>query len=337
MLFTGLIVLIIAGVFQGSYGIGMKKYEPFSWEAMWAVFSILGMIITPVIWTAVEVPHFTTYLFATPVKDYLIAALCGFFWGITAIGYGRAIDYVGLSLTNGIAYGVSAAVGSIFPLFTGKELPDIKFMIGLILGDIIMITGVAIISKAGIMKDKESKASETAVKNPKFNVGLILAIIAGFGSAAQNVGFTYANTTCQLAVADGINATAASNLGWIVVLSGGFIANFGYAIYLLVKNHNFGNFTAKGCGVGYAKAAITGILWFAALGIYGKATVLLGEYGTVVGWTGFNALALIISNAWGLKDGEWTGFENPKKVLLFGNLILIISWVVIGYTNGMLQ
>ena len=54
---------------------------------------------------------------------------------------------------------------------------------------------------------------------------------------------------------------------------GGFVANIGYALVLLAKNKNFHNYTDKGCGVGYAKSALTGIAWYAALGVYGIASV----------------------------------------------------------------
>ncbi|MFQ7236216.1 MAG: L-rhamnose/proton symporter RhaT [Enterococcus hulanensis] len=332
-MFQGLLVLLLAGVFQGSFGIGMKKYKPFSWEAFWALFSIVSMILTPIIWTAIEIPNFWSYLSATPSSIFIPAAICGFFWGVTAIGFGKAIDMIGMSLTYGIAMGISAAVGSLFPLFTGKELPETNFLVGLFIGMAIMIAGVIVLTKAGMMKDKESQLQDSQ-KNNKFMVGLVLAFISGLGSAAQNIGFSYAGFTSQLAVADGVNGTSASLLGWLIVFSGGFIANFGYALILLIKNRNFSNYTAKGASVGYFKVLITGLMWFAALGLYGKATFLLGEYGTVVGWIGFNALALVISNVWGLKDGEWKGYIKPKKVMLIANGILIASWIILGIING---
>lgn len=333
MVVAGFIVLGIAGLFQGSFGLGMKKYQPFSWEAFWAVYSILGMVLVPFVWTAIEVPGFMNYLRQTPMSIWIPAAVCGLFWGITAIGFGKAIDILGMSLTYGIAMGVSAVVGALFPLFMGNTTPNPRFLTIMLIGTAVMLVGVGVITKAGIMKDKEMQQQEN--KNDKFTLGLILAFISGLGSAANNIGFAYANYPSQLAVADGVNATSASQLAWLVVFSGGFIANFGYALILLVKNRTFSNYMEKGCGIAYGKALITAAMWLAALFVYGKATVLLGVYGPVVGWICFNALALIISNAWGIRDGEWKGHEKPKKVMILANLILIISWVIMGIANGM--
>ena len=72
-----------------------------------------------------------------------------------------------------------------------------------------------------------------------------------------------------------------------------------------------------------------------ALGVYGFATSLLGSLGPVVGWVMFNGLALIVANLWGFKDGEWAGYDKPKKVALIGNAIIIVALVILGVSNGM--
>ena len=62
---------------------------------------------------------------------------------------------------------------------------------------------------------------------------------------------------------------------------------------------------------------------------------MLGPLGPVVGWISFNGIALVIANSWGLKDGEWKGYPEAKKVMLIGNGILILSFIVLGIANGM--
>lgn len=335
MVLTGVLVLLLAGFFQGSFGLGMKEYKPLSWEAFWALFSVIAMIIIPFVWTYIEVPNFMNYIGATSNEILFKGAFCGLFWGITAIGFGKAIDYIGMSLTYGIAMGVSAAVGSLFPLFTSNTKPGINFLSVLVIGIIVMLGGVAIITKAGLLKDKKQSESEKSEnKNAsKITLGLFLAFFSGLGAAAQNIGFTYAGTVSNLAVKNGENPTSASLIAWILVFVGGFIANFGYAIYLLNKNKTYNTLTDKGCSKGYLKVIITSFMWYAALAIYGKATVLLGDLGSVVGWIGFMALALVISSIWGVKTGEWDNSDKAKKVLYFGNFVLIVSWIIVGFSN----
>lgn len=56
-------------------------------------------------------------------------------------------------------------------------------------------------------------------------------------------------------------------------------------------------------------------MWFAALGVYGFATSMLGDLGPAVGWVMFNGLALIVANAWGFKDGELEGLRQAAQCL----------------------
>lgn len=116
---------------------------------------------------------------------------------------------------------------------------------------------------------------------------------------------------------------------------GGFFSNFFYALYKLIKNKTFSDYTKPGCAKAYGKVLLTAFVWFAALGIYGFATNMLGDLGPVVGWIMFNGLALIIANVWGFRDGEWKGFPKARNVALIGNAVIVIALVVLGIVNGM--
>ncbi|AWB44095.1 rhamnose/proton symporter RhaT [Paenibacillus sp. CAA11] len=333
----GFLVLVLACMCQGSFGLGMKKYQPFSWEAFWAVFSIVGILLIPLLWTWIEVPQFMTYIHQTPLKVLGLASFCGLLWGVSSVLFGKAIDTIGVSLTYGVNMGISASLGSLIPLFIFGNVPPARSFAVLLIGTVIMLVGVGVITKAGLNKEKpqssdSSTTRSTASKLPK---GLLLASLAGLGSAAMNIGFVYANQTLDIASANGVSEISASLIPWVITLSGGFIANFAYAVYLLFRNKTYHDYAAKGASRAYSKALITAVIWFLALGLYAKATVMLGSLGSVVGWLAFNGLALIISNGWGLRDGEWKGFVKPKRWLLFGNVILIVSWVVVGLANQM--
>ncbi|QJT07570.1 L-rhamnose/proton symporter RhaT [Oceanidesulfovibrio marinus] len=333
---SGFFVLLVASGFQGSFGLGMKNYRPFSWEAFWVVFSVIGILCFPILWTSLEVPHFATYIWATPSSVLWVAAACGFLWGVSAIWYGKSIDYIGLSLTVGINTGVGCSLGALIPLFILNDLPSTNSMVILLLGMAVMLVGVGVITKAGLLKDKQGKTDASVTLNEKFMVGLLFALISGFGTAAINVGYSYAHTASDLAVAAGVNPVSASLIAYVIVFaSGGFLANVIYALYILFKNKSYDDFTKKGAGFAYFKAILTGALWFAALGLYGKSAALLGDLGTVIGWIVFLSLALVISNFWGIKTGEWKGFKKPLRVMNIGNAILLISVIIVGYANSL--
>lgn len=332
----GFLLLLLACFFQGSFGLGMKKYQPFSWEAFWTLFSLVGILIIPVLWTWIEVPNFLGYIRQTSPSVLWTASFCGFLWGISSIMFGKAIDSIGVSLTYGVNMGISASLGSLIPLFIFGNIPPVASFTVLLIGTAIMLGGVAVITQAGLLKEKLITASsQGGGSSVNLTKGLIIASVAGLGSAAMNIGFSYATEAADIAVADGTAKISASLISWVITLSGGFVANFVYAFILLIKNGTYRDYVAKGAGKAYVKALGTALIWYLALGFYAKATALLGPLGSVVGWLAFNGLSLIISNAWGLKDGEWKGFAAPKKLLLWGNIILILSWIVVGIANSM--
>ncbi|WP_410769562.1 L-rhamnose/proton symporter RhaT [Fontibacillus sp. BL9] len=337
----GFLLLLLGCLFQGSFGLGMKKYQPFSWEAFWILFSVIGILLIPIGWTWLEVPDFLDYIRETPAEVLGLASICGLLWGISSILFGKAVDSIGVSLTYGVNMGISASAGSLIPLLIFGNIPPIRAFILLLAGMLIMLAGVIVITKAGLDKEKSlnsqqaGSGSGTEKTGKPLSKGLIMASFAGLGSAAMNIGFVYANQTLDIAVEHGVAAINASLIPWVITLSGGFIANFVYALIMLIKNRTYRDFVAPGSGKAYVKAIITSFVWFFALGFYAKATVMLGPIGSSVGWLAFNGLALIVSNGWGLKDGEWKGFAGPKKWLLAGNVILIVSWIVVGISNAL--
>ena len=340
MAVAGFGVLLLATLFQGSFGICFKKYQPFSWEAFWALFSIIGVLLMPHIWAFVGIGgDYFSYLAQTPAPMLIGGALAGFFWGISSIWYSRAIDYIGVSLVTGINLGLSNLLGSLVPMAILGTWPSAGVLALILAGQAVLLVGVIVLSKAGFMKRAEQgeveESSASDGKKSLFMVGFIMALASGAGSAAINIGATASGTPVTIATEAGVDPMMASLLQWCVVFAGGFVANFFYALYKLVKNHTFSDYTKPGCGKAYGKVLLTSFVWFAALGVYGFATSLLGSLGPVVGWVMFNGLALIVANLWGFKDGEWAGFDKPKKVALIGNAIIIVALVILGVSNGM--
>lgn len=335
-------VLLLACFFQGSFGICFKKYQPFSWEAFWTLFSIVGVLLIPHIWAFIEVPNYMSYIMNTPIDKIFFGALMGFFWGISSIAYSKAIDMIGVSLVTGINLGLSLLLGSFVPMFILGKFPSTKALIMLILSMAVLMGGVLVLSKAGFMKndgdeesDEETTESGAAKKNSKFMVGFLLALASGAGSAAINIGASASNYPVQLAIDSGVSPVSASLLSWVIVFAGGFLANFVYAIIVLVKNKTYTDYTKPGAGKAYFKVLVTSFVWFAALAVYGKATHLLGDLGPIVGWVGFNGLALIIANMWGFRDGEWKGFPKAQRIAIIGNAIIVISLVFVALANSL--
>lgn len=253
----GFLLLLAASLFQGSFGLGMKKYQPFSWEAFWVVFSVIGILLIPVGWTWLEVPDFMEYIRQTPAQVLVLASFCGLLWGISSILFGKAVDTIGVSLTYGINMGISASLGSLIPLVIFGNIPPARSFTLLLIGMAVMLAGVVVITKAGLDKDKSGKTQQSerhsghgqgGLQGKGLSKGLLMASFAGLGSAAMNIGFSYANQTLDIAARHGVSEVSASLIPWVITLSGGFVANFAYALYKLIKKPQLPRLCERGLG-----------------------------------------------------------------------------------------
>lgn len=317
----GLLLLLLAGVCQGSFGIGYKKYHPLAWEVFWSLYTAFCFIMS-LIWTTIKVPDWYNYIGIMGNGPIITAILCGVVWGISAIYFTKSIDIIGMSLVYGISMGVSTIAGSLLPLIINKNLTTGTSSIYLAIGLLISLLGISVITLAGMKRDGKEEKSNT-------KKGIIFAVVSGLGSGAMNLGFNATSSIGDAVKLAGYDRTGASALGWMLVIFGGFLITEVYCLYRIVKNKSYKTIVEKGAGSRCLKLFITSLIWFMALLLYGISTYLLGDFGSVIGWILFNALALMISSGWGLILGEWKSSGEARKLLLIGNVILVGAWFFI--------
>jgi len=334
-----LLLILLASVFQGTFGLGMKYVKPLAWEAWWLVHATVAMVLFPWIWAFIVVPDLPGVLSAAPASALGQGALFGFLWGVGGIMFGVSVRYVGMSLTYGIVMGLAALMGSLIPLIGIENVssnPALPYVLG---GMVALLVGVAIVAYAGIKRDQDLAAAGKEIqgiqRGAAFRTGLVIAITCGVLSGLLNVGFNATEPVGDAAKAAGALARNTALARWVVVLVGAYVMNAGYALLLLMKNKTFGSFGVAGGAAAYKWAIIAGLLWFAALGVYGQGAALIGTLGPVIGWPMLLGLALIISSALGVWTGEWKGAPGPVKTMLGGIVVLIVAICVLGYSNSL--
>lgn len=324
------ILVVFASLFQGSFGVGMKYMAPLKWESWWLVHVTIAMVLFPLTWAIIAVPGLFDILSEAPANAVMTGMLFGFLWGIGGIMFGVSVPYIGISLTYGIVMGLASSVGSLIPLFQMENVSSNPALPYVLLGVAVMLIGVAITAVAGIMRDRVKRTDN---KSGSIVKGIIIASVCGILSALLNVGFANAAPVAKVAEASGIITRNSSLAAWVVVLAGAYLMNGGYALLLLIKNKSWSSFAVAGSKKAYMWAVIAGLCWFAALGVYGQGSALMGEIGPVIGWPMLLGLSLIISNIWAYISGEWKGAVKPFRLLLTGLFVLILASVILGYAN----
>lgn len=328
----GLVLVIIASFFQGSFGLGMKNMKPLPWESWWLVHSIFAMLIIPLVWCLIVTPNFYDVIITTPFQVKFSAIVFGALWGVGGIMFGKSVPYIGMSLTYGIVLGLCAAAGSLIPFFMKNDPNVHEKLPKIITGVMLLVTGVGFTAYAGILKDRFMTASsdeENYEDSMHMKIGLTIAILSGLLSSALGIGFDNGAIIGEVARDIGATVRNSSLAIWVVVLWGGFIINAGYAVMLLFKNKTWNSFSTPKSGKAYMWSVIAALFWFGALGVYGQGASLMGNLGTVIGWPILMGGGLIISNIWAYRSGEWKGAPKALKVLLLGVAIIVVGICVL--------
>jgi len=334
-----LALVMLASIFQGTFGLGMKYTKPLAWEAWWLVHTTIAMVLFPLSWALIVVPDLFAVISSSPSDAISEGILYGFLWGVGGIMFGVCVPYIGVALTMGIVMGLAALMGSLIPLLQLENLSSNPAIPFILTGMVIMLIAVGIVATAGIKRDKVQSESGQEIAGIQtgqaFKKGLMIAIACGVLSSLLNVGFSATEAVGKVAEDAGSITRNTALARWVIVLIGAYAMNAGYALFLLFKNNSWSSFGVAESSKAYKWAIIAGLLWFAALGVYGQGAALMGDIGPVIGWPMLLGLALIISTSLGVITGEWKGAPGPFKLMVIGIVILIAAICLLGYSNSL--
>jgi L-rhamnose-H+ transport protein len=127
----------------------------------------------------------------------------------------------------------------------------------------------------------------------------------------------------------------AANPIWALTVTGGFVSNFLYCVYLLNKNHTWAVFREGNPSAYWPLGISTGLLWFGGTVLYGMGAASLGSLGNIVGWPIFMTLDIIVGLFWGAVSGEWKGASRRALVYNWTGIgVLLVAIAVISAGNA---
>lgn len=202
-----------------------KRVKKWSWETMWSIGGIVSWVILPSAISLALLPHFWDYYSAFGASTLLPVFLFGAMWGIGNINYGLTMRYLGMSMGIGIAIGITLIVGTLMtPILGGK----FSVLIGTtggrmtLLGVFVALIGVAIVTRAGQLKERQM-----GIRAEEFNLkkGLVLAVICGIFSAGMSFAMDAARPMHEAAAALGVNAMYVALPSYVIIMGGGALVN----------------------------------------------------------------------------------------------------------------
>ena len=318
--FGGIVLILVAAFFQGTFALFLKFTRRWKWENFWGIFSLAALVISPIVYSYLLVPNAATILLLSPINAIFNSLFFGILWGIGSVLFGLSVIRIGIALTYSLIIGLTAAIGSLLPMLL-THLPTLNVLVSFTFGILLMFLGLVFSGYAGIKREQQRKK--------RFKLGLIIAVISGLTSPMLNIGFVYGNPILETALSLGVSAEFATIPLWIPILLGGFLVNFGYAAYLLIKAKTYKLFPESTC-THLILSLTSGIFFFSGLAIYGIASSLLITLGTSIGWALLMSLMILISNLTSILTGEWKNSKKALKYQLISISILIIGMLIMG-------
>ncbi len=333
---AGIIWHFIGATSAACFYAPLKKVRHWSWETMWSVAGLFSWIILPWTITYCLLPDFFGYFASFSAKTLVPIFLFGAMWGVGNINYGLTMRYLGMSMGIGIAIGITLIVGTLMtPILQGQFSELIATAGGqlTLLGVLIAVIGVAIMSYAGMLKERI-----TGVKAEEFNLkkGLFLAVMCGFFSAGMSFAMSAAKPMHDVASTLGVDPLYVALPSYVIIMGGGAIVNLGYCIIRLCIKPDLSFKTdmsvAKTLLVSNAVFAILGgVMWYLQFFFYawGHANIP-SEYG-FMSWMLHMSFYVLGGGIVGLVLKEWLGTgTKPVRVLCIGMLVIVLAANVVG-------
>jgi L-rhamnose-H+ transport protein len=321
---AGGLLLILAGVMNGSFALPMKRMPAWQWENIWLVWTVLALLLLPFLLASLFVPHYWMGLGEIPVSSLLPVVAYGAAWGVAQVLFGLSVSGIGVALTFSLVLGISAALGAVVPfLQMHAELLWTPTGAFLFVGIAVLAAGMVLCARAGILRER---AGGSILGSIPMRLGLLLAILSGILASSMNVGFSHGTSLSAMAVQHGASKTGMAAAIWFPLLAGGAVPNLIYTAYLLKTHKTITLYRAPKLGSYVLLTACMAILWFASTVLYGVASGLLGSLGVVLGWPIFMSIVVVVASAIGWMAGEWSGSgKRPFRLQMAGLTLLIAA------------
>lgn len=336
---AGILWAIFAGLTLGLYALPEKFTKDFKYENTWSLFFLLTMFVVPIIASLSLIDGFSEVFGSLPNDILLKMALASFLWGAGVMMWGKAINFIGLSLGFSLFIGTVILVGSLLP-FLVDGLPPVKALLVILLGLLIVLVGIVANGRAGLIREKnelEEKSETGDVEQKSTGVGILIAI----GGGLLATGFSYANAvgrpvlhqaSQQVGNADWITAVAVM---FPIFISGG-IAMTAYFIWQLSAKNAWKNFSTPHFSKNLGLVLIMAVFHYAASALFAYAAFRLGEAGNTVGYAIFNTASVATAIVSGLITGEWANASAKARRLLYLGLgCMVVGIILIAIGNSL--
>lgn len=329
----GVILAAVAGLMSGNCMLPSKFLRSWRWENMWAVFSLVSLVVLPWGLAFCFVHNLHEIYRSLPLSVFFMPVLFGMCWGVAQILFGISVDRLGMSLTYAIVVGMGAALGTLVPMIVLEKGELHRSTVeAVVLGIVLMALGIIFTTLAGRLRDNAHSIHLPAHGGKSYRALIMLAVLCGFLAPMLNYSFAFGQQIANQSIVFGNSPALASYAVWPIGLAGGFIPNAGYAAYLILRRRSLPLFAKASPDLLLSSAMA--VLWMGAFAVYGMSAAFLGNLGTSIGWALFQIFMIVAASVSGLLIGEWKHASGKAFVCLASGMsLLIVATIFLTFAN----
>jgi L-rhamnose-H+ transport protein len=329
----------VGGISAATCYLPNTRTRKWSWGTFWLVQALFAWIIMPVIIGLLTIPGFFSILRDAPSKPFWMAFLLGAAYGFGGMSFGKAINHIGYSLTYTLAIGISAVLGTIFPMLVLGEIGTYFSKPGgsiVLTGMILSVLGVILCGWSGFKKEKDLNSMTDQKTGFNMSTGLFLTIIAGVLSGVFNLSLEYGQPIADMAAQRGA-VNFQGNAKMIISTSGCFVVNLIWFIIAGIRNGTLKEFLPNKdlSGIEIMRnwiwSSLAGTFWCLQFFFYGLGHVKMGHF-QFASWVLHMSMLIFFSYIVGMIMKEWKTVK-PKTyyLLIIGLMTLIVSFCITSY------
>jgi len=328
----GLSLALLSGICLAIFLAPMRILQAWEWENIWAVWSVVGMLLGPLTVAVCSIPHAFEVYRDIGGGIVLLTLIIGAIAGTSGFLYGLSVPAIGLGLSTALNVGSSMAV-ALLPLVMvhGETVGRWSGRLTII-GIVVTVGGISLCAKGGSLRERESSGTVSRVAlwrgGRPFVKGVAFSIVAGVISSGMNLGLAFPSRILEVSRKFGSSEFGAAVAFLAPYLVGGFFSNFLYAAYVMRRHHTFGRFWGPGSVRSALWSVLMAILLVLGISSYAASVAVLGSFGAIVAWGIFAAASILTSAVWDVLQKEWSG--RAAQTMALGVGILLAAIIILG-------
>ncbi|WP_066218860.1 L-rhamnose/proton symporter RhaT [Formosa haliotis] len=337
----GILLAITAGIMLGFWAMPEKYIKNYAFENAWGLCYLFMLWVIPFVVAFSMINNFSQVLTDVGAPVLLKMLIPGFLWGVGMMLWGKAINYIGMSLGFSIFIGTIIVVGSLLP-WGLSGLPQLEEggldkgkIITILIGISIILVGIIFNGRAGILRSVAEKTEDNKAEGNMLT-GIIIAVVGGILCTGFNVALEITHDGEVAKNIIGNTVVAHENEPWlssvasmfIVYVSGGVFV-VPYFIIMLSKRKLWSSFKVPEAGKNISMAGIMAALNFAASIVFAYSSFVLGHEGGSIGYAIFNTLSVVTAVTAGVLTKEWVAAPKTAKTSLYIGLAAMITGVLV--------